>query len=110
MRSIVCLSLLILCSGDAAAFEFLEKRDCTLTFPNRPGLHTTCLVKGGMQGGVIDVSVSTVDGKTYALAGPIDGEEGHQFLLQNKPAKKRSGNCYARNDGKLEICLESIVD
>lgn len=92
-------------TGMARAMEFVEKRNCTIATR-----HTTCIVKGGIQGGTIDVSVSTVEGKTYALAGPIDGEEGEKFLLQNMPAKKLDGNCYARNDGKLEICLGSIVD
>lgn len=111
MRSLI-IAVVAVCAvvNAAAAMEFLEKRNCTLAFATGPRLHTTCTIKGGIQGGTIDVSVSTVDGRTYALAGPIDGEEGKKFLLQNKPAKKMAGNCYARNDGRLEICLGRVAD
>jgi hypothetical protein len=101
--AVTCLSI-----AAAHAFEFLEKRNCTLTFRGRPALHTTCVIKGGMQGGSIDITIRTPDGKLYALDGPIDGEEGHKFLLQKHPASKTSlgdHTCYARNDGMLALCL-----
>jgi hypothetical protein len=69
-----------------------------------------------MQGGTVDVSIRTPDGKTYALEGPIDGEEGHEFLLQKHPATKRDNhnseddNCYARKDGRLTICFGDITN
>jgi hypothetical protein len=69
-----------------------------------------------MQGGTIDVSIRAPDGKRYALEGPIDGDEGHEFLLQKHPAFKRhdenaeDGNCYARKDGKLTLCFGNIVE
>ena len=98
--------------GPALAYDFMQKRDCTLETPTRVGVHTTCLIQGGMQGGTIDLSLSTPDGKHYALEGPIDGEDGHVFLLQGGHAKKTvnettSETCYARNDGKLTICIGS---
>ena len=106
----------LIASPAAIAYEFLEKRECTLEFPTRPPVHTTCLIDGGMQGGSIDVSIKTPDGKKYPLEGPIDGEEGSIYLLQHKRAKEVSteddprGTCYARNDGKLTICLGNKVD
>ena len=68
--------------GPALAYDFMQKRDCSLETPKGAPVHTTCLVKGGMQGGTIDLSLSTPDGKSYSLEGPIDGEDGHVFLLQ----------------------------
>ena len=98
------------CGEASFAFEFLEKRNCTLMFGNRPALHTTCVIRGDMQGGAMDASVRTPDRKNYALEGPIDGEEGCKFLLQKLPARKTSSDnaqdtCDARNDGGLEQCL-----
>lgn len=95
-------------ASTAIARDFMFKESCTLAFKGRAPIHTTCLVTGGLQGGSLDVSIRTLDGKTYALEGPVDGEEGKRYLLQNRPAKKTSSNdmetCYARNDGLLEIC------
>jgi hypothetical protein len=104
-----------ICGKASFAYEFLEKRDCTLDFGNKPPVHTTCVIRGGMQGGTIDVSVRTPDGKTYTLEGRIDGEEGHKYLLQKHAARKSSAedaqdSCYARNDGRLTLCLGSKID
>jgi hypothetical protein len=90
----------------AVAEDFMTKESCTLTFTGKVPLHTTCLIKGGIQDVGVDVSIRTPDGKTYKLDGPIDGEEGHKYLLQNRPATKSiDGACYSRNDGLLEICI-----
>ena len=70
-------------------------------------MHTTCIIKGGMQGGGLDVSIRIPDGRAYSLEGPIDREDGNKFLLQNHAARKTVSDtetCYARIDGKLEIC------
>ena len=46
-----------------AAMDFLEKRECILGRPSRAPVHTRCVISGGMQGGTIDVSIKTPDGK-----------------------------------------------
>jgi len=107
--------LIISCCGHTLAYDFLEKRSCTLEFPKRADIHTTCVVSGGMQGGTIDVSITTPDGKRYSLEGPIDGEEGHKFLLQKSPASITSEEgseetCYKRNDERLQLCIGAKVD
>jgi hypothetical protein len=97
--------------GEVHANDFLATRECTVAFKNKAPIHTTCIIKGGEQGGIIDVSIRTPDGRVYSLDGPIDGEGGHEFLLQNHLAKKTSQEnavetCYSRDDGKLEICAK----
>jgi hypothetical protein len=91
------------------AMDFLEKRECTIGRPTRAPVHTRCVISGGIQGGTIDVSIKTPDGKVYALEGPIDGEQGHKFLLEHYPARKSDdgpdGQCYRRTDAKLELCI-----
>lgn len=107
--SCLCAAL----ADQAAAMEFLEKRNCTVGKPSRTPIHTQCVISGGIQGGVIDVSIKTPDGKRYTLEGPIDGEEGHKFLLQHRPASKAAedsrGQCYIGNDGQLELCIGKTV-
>jgi hypothetical protein len=110
-------SLLVLSPNVAKGMDFLEKRTCTLDFGNnRAPIHTRCVISGGMQGGTIDVSIRTPDGRTYALEGPIDGEKGHKFLLQQHPAFRRhnemvdDNNCYARKDGRLTMCFGDIAE
>jgi hypothetical protein len=101
-------------AGPVLAYEFLEKRECTLFSRERPALHTTCIVDGGMQGGTIDVGVKTPDGKMYPIEGPVDGEDGSKYLLQNSPATFRESapgeSCFERNDGLFGICLENEID
>ena len=97
--------------GKVHAADFLVSRECTIAFKNKAPIHTNCIIKGGEQGGILDVSVLTPDGHIYSLDGPIDGEGGHEFLLQNHRAKKTSlenagETCYSRNDGNLEICAK----
>jgi hypothetical protein len=101
----------IMILGGAHAADFLVTRQCTVAFKNRAPIHTNCIIKGGEQGGILDVSISTPDGNIFSLDGPVDGEGGHEFLLQNHRAKKTSAEnaeetCYSRNDGKLEICAK----
>src|SRR4051794_12460412 len=105
--AIACLASLF--TSLLLAMDFMEKRECTLTRPGRAGVHTKCLVTGGMQGGTIDVSIKTPDGKKYALEGPTDSENGGKYLLEGSPATN-SGECYSRNDRKLSICLGKEVD
>jgi hypothetical protein len=110
------LALIMLCAPSmVSAMDFLEKRVCVLDFGNNHApVHTRCVIHGGIQNGTIDVSVRTPDGRTYPLDGPVDGEEGHKYLLQNRPAvhsvddSAEAGSCYARTDGKLKICLGAI--
>jgi hypothetical protein len=94
--------------------DFLEKRECTVARSSRAPVHTRCVISGGMQGGTIDVSIKTPDGKRYALEGPIDGEDGHNFLLEHHPASKGSQGgeeqCYRRTDAALEICIGRPAD
>jgi hypothetical protein len=101
----------IMILGEVHAADFLVARECTVALKNKAPIHTSCIIKGGEQGGIIDVSIRTPDGHIYLLDGPIDGEGGHAFLLQNHPAKKTSPEnaaetCYSRNDGILEICAK----
>src|SRR4051812_738949 len=84
-------------TSSAFAMDFMENKKCILNTPGRAPVHTTCLVTGGMQGGTLDISIKTPDGQTYPLVGPIDGENGKKFRLQNASAHK-SENCYRRND------------
>jgi hypothetical protein len=95
----------------AHAADFVVNRVCTVAREGKAPIHTACIIKGGEQGGILDVYISIPDGHTYSLDGPIDGEGGHKFLLQNHPAKKTSlenddETCYSRNDGKLVICAK----
>jgi hypothetical protein len=89
--------------------DFLERRECSVSRPSRAAVHTRCVISGGIQGGTIDVSIKTPDGKRYALEGPIDGEDGHKFLLEHRPASKGSESgerqCYQRTDARLELCI-----
>ena len=98
----------------AVAMDFLERRECTIGRPSRAPIHTRCIISGGMQGGVIDVSIKTPDGKRYALEGPIDGEEGHKFLLEHRTASKMSESdelqCYRRTDAQLELCIGRLAE
>jgi hypothetical protein len=97
-----------------AAMDFLEKRECSLGRPSRAPIHTQCVISGGMQGGTIDVSIKTPDGRQYALEGPIDGETGHKFLLEHRPASRGNETgewqCYRRNDAVLELCIGKLAD
>ena len=111
-KTILAAAMLTLIGAQANANDYLLKQKCTLSFKGRALLHTTCLIKGGMSDGAIDDSIKTPDGKTYALEGPVDGMDGHKYLLQGHPAKITSidggiETCYARNDGALEICTTS---
>jgi hypothetical protein len=108
----------LLLSGAAStqvrAMDFLEKRECTLARPARAPVHTRCVISGGMQNGVIDISIKTPDGKRYALEGPIDGGDGDKFLLEHRPASKGDDSdewqCYRRTDEKLELCLGKLAE
>jgi hypothetical protein len=101
--------LLAVASSQVAAIDFREKRECTVSSPPRAPARTPCVISGGIQGGTIDISIKTVDGNMYALEGPIDGEEGHKFLLDHHSASKGSEStdwqCYRRNDAQLELCI-----
>jgi hypothetical protein len=101
----------IMVLGEVHAVDFLAARECTIAPEGKAPVHTTCIIKGGEQGGILDVSIRTPDGHIYLLDGPIDGEGGHKFMLQNHLAKKTSlenaeETCYSRTDGKLEICAK----
>lgn len=101
----------IMALGEVHAVEFLSTRECTITVQHKVPIHANCIIQGGEQGGIIDVSIRTPDGHIYSLDGPIDGEGGHEFMLQNHRAKKTSienaeETCYSRNDGKLAICAK----
>ena|ERR1019366_7977345 len=117
-RSSLTLPFIIFCVPSMSfAANFLEKRICLLDFgDNRAPLHTRCIISGRMQGGIIDVSIRTPDGKTYALEGPIDGEEGNKFPFQKRPASNfhnnamDESNCYKRVDQKLSICFGAISE
>jgi hypothetical protein len=117
-RTVTTISVGLFLSGTASiqvtAMDFLEKRECTVDRPSRAPVHTRCVISGGMQGGTIDVSIKTPDGKRYALEGPIDGEEGHKFLLEGHPASKKSKDsewqCYRRNDASLELCIGGLAE
>jgi hypothetical protein len=107
------ISVGLLLSGVASiqvgAMDFLEKRECTVGRPSHAPVHTRCVISGGMQAGTIDVSIKTPDGKRHALEGPIDGEEGHKFLLEHHPASKGNESaewqCYQRTDAIFELCI-----
>src|SRR5689334_13086142 len=110
MRMIISLAFSILAATQPTlAYDFLEKRECTLWHgTKRAPVHTTCVVSGGMQGGTIDVVIKTPDGIKYPLEGPTEGEHGKTYLLQMTPAITYSSGddeCYRRRDRKLEICL-----
>lgn len=100
--------------GTAAAYEFLEKRECTLQWPARPPVHTTCVVSGGMGQGSIDVSVKTPDGNRYSLFGYLDRVDG--WTLNNKRAVQTSHQlgqiplCVKTADGAFELCLSQKVE
>src|ERR1700730_3230231 len=57
--TLLVAAMALVCGEGSFGFEFLEKRDCTLTFKARPPLHTTCVIQGGIQGGSLDVSIRT---------------------------------------------------
>jgi hypothetical protein len=99
-------------SVQVAAMDFLKGQECTMSRPSRALVHTRCVISGGIQGGTIDVSIKTPDDKVYALEGPIDGEEGHKFLLEHHPASKGiesdEWQCYRRNDAQLELCIAKL--
>jgi hypothetical protein len=68
-----------------------------------------------MMGGTIDVELKTPDGKRYTLQGPVDGEEGKKYLLQEAPAHHflrdtEPSTCYQRDDWQLTICLGDKLD
>ena len=98
----------------ATAYEFLEKRECTLQIPTRPAVHTTCVVSGGMSNGSIDVGIKVPDGKKYSLFGYLDKVDG--WVLNNKKAKQTSERvgefpiCVMTNDGAFELCLSHKVE
>jgi hypothetical protein len=111
MKILSCLAAVsvITCATPSVAYDFLINRECSIAIKGRAPLHTICTIKGGMQGGGLDVSIRTPDGHVYSLEGPIDREGGDKFLLQHHAAKKTSlddavETCYARVDGILEIC------
>jgi hypothetical protein len=101
--------LLVVASIQVHGMDLLEKRECTVVRPSHAPVHTRCVISGGVQGGTIDVSIKTPDGKRYALEGPIDGEDGHKFLLEHHPASKGSESdeqqCYQQTDASFEICI-----
>jgi hypothetical protein len=108
---LIAITALSITGTAVHAVDFIVTRECTIAHEGKAPIHTTCVIKGGEQDGGLDVSVRIPDGHTYSLDGPIDGEGGNKFLLQNHPAKKTSlddaeETCYARNDGKLEICAK----
>jgi hypothetical protein len=112
------ISIGMLLSGPASiqisAMDFLEKRECTVGKSSRAPVHTRCVISGGIQGGTIDVSIKTPDGEQYALEGPIDGEEGHKFMLEHHPANRSDdgpeSQCYRRIDAQLELCIGKLIE
>jgi hypothetical protein len=65
-------------------------------------------------GAIMSGTTTNDDAWFYAHGGPVDGEEGHKYLLQNRPAvhsvedSAEAGSCYAKTDGKLKICFGAI--
>jgi hypothetical protein len=114
MGSAISVGLLLsaVANTHIGAMDLLEKRECTVGRPSRAPVHTRCVISGGIQGGTIDISIKTPDDKVYALEGPIDGEDGHKFLLEHHPASKGNESdewqCYRRNDAQLELCIAKL--
>src|ERR1700730_8712684 len=97
--TLLVAAMALVCGEGAFGFEFLEKRDCTLTFKARPPLHKTCVIQGGIQGGSLDVSIRTPvgwsnrrRGRTQISASETPGRGGRPLPCNPPYESDRNGH------------------
>jgi len=109
MKTLMIIASAVGLISPAYSMDFMMRTDCLVEHPGKVGLHTTCLVTGGMSDGSIDALVRIPDGHKYLLE---DFGPGSITLAGNKAQKSTDNPIYGRcyRTTKIGICFGERIE